>query len=330
MGIKGTDFHKRAVEKVKLLWHLYLFNQAPEQLEAEFLSLPNHLLMIGTGRHELYKTRDEFILAMGADYIEARDIQFELQDEWYEVQEISDDICVVYGSIWAREKASTGKTFFVDMEGSRFTVVCKDTDHGVELCSVHHSMPYIDQGSDEYYPKSLAYLVNEAVQKNATLEQRMELDHMTELYSRYYMERHVSHRMKQESGCFFILDLDEFKNINDTMGHLAGDRVIQDFAGLLRQISSSTAILGRMGGDEFAVWDTNIRTHEDAETWFHSLQKGCQVLSEHSGVSVSCSGGLAVSAPEIDDFEKLYTKADQALYHAKSLGKARLCLTVPD
>ena len=175
-----TEFQKRAIESVKRIWRLYVVNLKPEELESSFRMLPEDFLMIGTGRHEFYKNRDDFLKGMTADQVEARDIQFELQDDWYEAQRITDDVCLVYGGIWIREKSTPGKPVLIDMEGSRFTVVCRDTPGGVQICNVHHSMPYLDQGEDEYYPKSLASLANEAVQKSRALEHRMELDHMTE------------------------------------------------------------------------------------------------------------------------------------------------------
>ena len=186
-----TEFQIRAIESVKRIWRLYVVNLKPEELESSFRMLPEDFLMIGTGRHEFYKNRNDFLKGMTADQVEARDIQFELQDDWYEAQRITDDVCLVYGGIWIREKSTPGKPVLIDMEGSRFTVVCRDTPGGVQICNVHHSMPYLDQGEDEYYPKSLASLANEAVQKSRALEHRMELDHMTELYNRIYMERHV-------------------------------------------------------------------------------------------------------------------------------------------
>ena len=318
---KYSDFHIRAMKKVRRLWQLYIINSDPEELEKDNDSLPENLLMIGTGRHEFYKNQDEFLTAMTADQLEAREIIFELQDEWYDVQTISEDICVVYGSIWAREKATPGKAVLVDMEGSRFTAVCKDKHDDVEICSIHHSMPYVDQGEDEFYPKSLASLANEAVQKSKVLERRVEMDHMTELYNRSYMEWHVSKAIKKEAGYFIVMDLDGFKSVNDSMGHLAGDKVIQEFARLLRSVSHPSAILGRMGGDEFAVWDSSIQTKEKAQKWFTALAKGCGRLSADLGISVSCSAGIAVSYRTGEDFAALYQRADEALYHAKALGK---------
>ena len=320
-----TEFQKRAIESVKRLWRLYVVNQEPEELESSFRKLPEDLLMIGTGRHEFYKNRNDFLKGMTADQVEARDIQFEVQDEWYETQRITDDVCLVYGGIWIREKSTPGKPVLIDMEGSRFTVVCRDTPDGVQICNVHHSMPYLDQGEDEYYPKSLASLANEAVRKSRALEHRIELDHMTELYNRIYMERHVSQVLKNESGYFLAIDLDDFKNVNDSKGHLMGDEVIREFSRALKRSFSPSAILGRMGGDEFAVWESGIADREAVENQFLGLLKECRELSKQLDVSVSCSVGIAKSRRMGEDFTELYRRADKALYHAKGQGKGVFC-----
>lgn len=317
MSSKKIDFHNRSIEKVKQLWHLYILSENPAQLEAALTAMPDNLLMIGTGRHELYQTRDAFLIGMSADQMEARDIQFELHDEWYEVQDISDTVCVVYGSIWAREKVSQGQTVFVDMQGSRFTIVCRDTEGGVDLCSIHHSMPYVDQGSDEYYPKTLYTLAKE-------LEKKAQLDSMTELYNRRYIEQYVSQSISHFDGYYLALDLDDFKNINDTMGHLIGDQVIREFARTLRNVASPNALLGRMGGDEFAVWDFEIQSKSEAESRFASLLTACKVISSNLGIQVTCSAGIIFTRRNFADFTTIYHMADQALYRAKALGKSQL------
>lgn len=321
------DFSTRAIEEVKRLWHTYILNRKPEAFQKFIEKMPENLLMLGTGRHEFYKNLGEFLKGITADQIEAREIRFELQDEWYEAQEITDEVCVVYGNIWVREKAAPGKAVLVEMEGSRFTVVCRDTPEGVQICSIHHSMPYLDQGEDEYYPKSLASLANEALKKSRALEHRIEIDHMTELYNRVYMEFHVSRALKLEAGCFFSLDLDNFKSVNDSKGHLVGDEVIIEFSKLLRKTCSPSAIIGRMGGDEFAVWEKDIHTQEDAVQLFLALLKGCEDLSEKIRVPISCSAGLAFSSRTGEDFTALYQRADKAMYCAKREGKGRCRLS---
>lgn len=319
-----TDFHRRAIAKVRTLWRAYIVNNEREQWVQLLDSLPEELLVIGTGRHELYKKRSEFLEGVIADQLEAKDICFQLQDEWYDIKAISDDVCLVYGSIWIREKPTPGKAVLVDMEGSRFTVICRDTGEDVQLCSLHHSMPYVDQGMGEYYPKSLVSLVDEAVKKNEALERRMELDHMTGLYNRVYMEWHVSRAMPQGPGVFFTFDLDDFKQVNDTKGHPAGDRVIQAFAGLLRTIFGPMALLGRMGGDEFAAWYGGTLDEGTALARFEELRKGCRDLSRELDAPISCSAGIALRPRREEGFAELYQRTDRALYDAKAKGKGRL------
>lgn len=328
MSEKYLDFHQQAIEKVRSLWHLYIINKEPEELEEGFKMLPGNMLMIGTGRHELYKNLDEFLNGMTADQTEARNVQFELLDEWYEAQEITEDVCVVYGSIWVREKSTPGKAVLVDMEGSRFTVVCRKTPDGIMVCSLHHSMPYMDQGEDEYYPQTLASLANEAIQKSKMLEHRIQLDHMTGLYNHVYMELHVAQELNHVAGYFFSIDLDNFKSVNDSKGHLAGDKVIKEFGHLLRQTFSASAIVGRMGGDEFAVWDSNIQGSSGAERCLSSLTEGCHRLSESLGVTISCSTGIVCNKVG-ENFTSLYMRADQAMYCAKVRGKNQFFWDIP-
>lgn len=315
-----TDFHSMAQEKVKEIWHLYVLNYNPEKLISELCALPVDLTVIGTGHHEIYQGRDAFIAGMEEDRKEAQEIEFEILDEWFSIQDITPDVCIVLGTIWVREKEALRKSVYVEMN-SRFSVVCRNTPEGVDLCSIHHSMPYIEQKDGEYYPKTLSALAEEAIKKNHALECRVELDSMTELYNRIYMEHHIAQAMEKEAGVFLMLDLDGFKSINDTVGHLAGDHVIQEFAHLLRNTFGKDAILGRMGGDEFGVWTSHCG-HKEAEERFAALQEGCRALSEKMGISFGCSGGLACSK-QGRDFVSLYQLADKALYKAKALGKAR-------
>ncbi len=315
------DFHARAIKRVRDMWLLYIIDRKPDEIINSFRYIPENMLVIGTGRREFYESRDEYISGLSDEQIGGRDIHFELQDEWYGAQTITDGVCVVYGSIWVREKPTPGKSILVDMEGSRFTVVCRDLKDDVQICSAHHSMPFLEQCEDDYYPKTLTSIANEAVRKSKALERRLELDHMTELYNRVSMERHVSDSLEEQDGYFFVIDLDNFKSVNDTMGHLTGDAVIKGFALLLKDSFSEKAVLGRMGGDEFAVWDSNMQSREEAERRFKALLEGCHRLSDEVGCPVKCSAGIAMSCRNSENFTELYKRCDLALYCAKALGK---------
>lgn len=121
---------------------------------------------------------EEFLRGITADQLEARR-SVRAADEWYEAQEITGEVCVVYGKhCRVRENPLRAKRFLVDMEGSRFTVVCRDTANGVQISSLHHSMPYLEQERMKI-SSDTASLANEAIQRSKALEQRVELDHMT-------------------------------------------------------------------------------------------------------------------------------------------------------
>lgn len=121
---------------------------------------------------------------------------------------------------------------------------------------------------------------------------------------------------------FFILDIDFFKNVNDTWGHTMGDRVIEDFAGLLRRQFREGDIVGRIGGDEFVVFITapsRVWVEEKAQKLLDKLRYDFK--NDGKQCHISTSIGIALSPEAGTDFEALYQNADFALYQVKKHGK---------
>lgn len=121
-----------------------------------------------------------------------------------------------------------------------------------------------------------------------------------------------------------VVDLDGFKRINDTYGHLTGDHLLMGLAEGMRKVFRSSDIVGRMGGDEFVAFLKDIG--EDV----HAFQKGEELCATvralsnqfHNGLQVTCSIGICTCCgADATSFEELYQKADSALYLAKSKGK---------
>lgn len=129
------------------------------------------------------------------------------------------------------------------------------------------------------------------------------------------------------SATMLVIDLDHFKRINDTYGHLAGDRVLTDTAAVLRKSTRQYDIVGRLGGEEFAVFMSeacfNIAL-DVAERIRETLAQSVTVV-DGNAISVTASIGIS-SRLEPDSFESLFTEADEALYKAKSSG--RNCIAV--
>ena len=122
-----------------------------------------------------------------------------------------------------------------------------------------------------------------------------------------------------------LVDLDHFKSINDTFGHALGDRVLQVFAENAHASTGPDDLLGRLGGEEFAIalYDVDrVRAMDIAEAIRHSFENAAAEVEGHP-VEATCSIGVAVSDSGPLDVAALLVQADQALYSAKERGRNR-------
>ncbi len=121
-----------------------------------------------------------------------------------------------------------------------------------------------------------------------------------------------------------LLDLDFFKQVNDTHGHEVGDRALQLFARLLAENQRAGDLVGRLGGEEFGA----LLSHADvpaAQVFDQRLRdKLRQVSQAELGFPLDFSAGLAIVGPEETDLAALLARADTALYQAKAQGRGRL------
>ena len=135
----------------------------------------------------------------------------------------------------------------------------------------------------------------------------------------------ATERMKGSAMILVILDIDRFKRVNDTHGHLVGDQVIVLFAEMLRQAVGAFGEVGRIGGEEFML----VASPDKIEPIMQALDEFRERVAvtvnvvEGQRVNMTFSAGVAVSeSPE--DVDAVYREADQALYMAKSLGRNRI------
>lgn len=120
-----------------------------------------------------------------------------------------------------------------------------------------------------------------------------------------------------------MIDTDNFKQINDTQGHMIGDVVLTEIASGMKKLMRESDVVGRIGGDEFTVFMKDITSAEDAEEKAEELLHLFRHLfeSEKSPIKVSCSMGIAIYPKDGASFKEIYASADKALYQAKSKGK---------
>ena len=154
-------------------------------------------------------------------------------------------------------------------------------------------------------------------------------DELTGLLNRRGVNEMVSLQLQQaqitkKETSLIIVDIDDFKKINDQYGHQQGDLAIQHVANVLRDHLRSSDIVGRYGGEEFIIMlpFTSIENAQQiAKICLQALQRQGLAMVDEQTLSVWASFGVSSTASSGFDFAELFRQADRALYHAKSNGK---------
>jgi diguanylate cyclase (GGDEF)-like protein len=136
---------------------------------------------------------------------------------------------------------------------------------------------------------------------------------------------------RQRLALLFV-DLDNFKSINDTLGHNFGDRVLQHIAQRLHEAAGTAGLLARLGGDEFTVLLEAVASSEQVEQYGAQLVTTLQqpLMVDGRAITTSASVGASLYPDHASDAEELLRAADVALFRAKELGRNRVALYSPD
>ncbi|HBF3837924.1 Cyclic di-GMP phosphodiesterase Gmr [Clostridioides difficile] len=158
------------------------------------------------------------------------------------------------------------------------------------------------------------------------LQHISEKDALTGIYNRAETERQIKKYFEKNlnvMGALFMIDTDNFKQINDTEGHMIGDIVLTEMASGIKKIMRDSDVVGRIGGDEFTIFMKNISSVKDAEKKAEELLYMFRHLfqKEKSFLKVTCSIGIAIYPKDGTTFKEIYARADKALYQAKNMGK---------
>jgi len=157
-----------------------------------------------------------------------------------------------------------------------------------------------------------------------TLGKRAATDPLTGLANREGFEGLVKEFLqdKHDGGLLILLDLDHFKNINDSLGHPEGDKVLKLFADTLRQdFNRHDDLPARIGGDEFAVFVERNLTNDQIETMVsHFVTHAREIFKDYQDYGLSVSVGAARAGAD-DDYQTLYKNTDRVLYDVKEGGR---------
>lgn len=171
---------------------------------------------------------------------------------------------------------------------------------------------------------SLAERLEQKTREVSDIKNKSCQDALTGLWNRVYTEAAVNKMIAQEAkGTLMMIDLDNFKAINDNYGHIEGDRVLKMFADTLRDFSGEEDILCRIGGDEFVVFYKDLTSKSEIGSRAADIISDlCDKLERckfetNSSVSI----GIAQAPEDAAEFNRLYNCADKALYYVKQNGK---------
>jgi diguanylate cyclase (GGDEF)-like protein len=160
-------------------------------------------------------------------------------------------------------------------------------------------------------------------------------DPLTGLPNRRLLDDRFQRAVQQakRQGCQFavvVMDIDKFKQVNDSCGHQTGDALIKSIGQRIVAVLRSTDTVARLGGDEFAILLTDLRTNGllEALQRIHSAVCGLHILPL-GPIDVTSSMGVAVFPHDGEDQHQLFKNADVALYQAKAQGKNRFCIFDP-
>jgi Amt family ammonium transporter len=160
-------------------------------------------------------------------------------------------------------------------------------------------------------------------------------DTLTGLANRALFNEKLAALSRSRGGgkaALLLIDLDRFKNVNDIHGHLAGDRVIQVSAERLAELAPDNCLASRLGGDEFAILMPSLAfAAQAADLAFRIVSSLILPITLEDGtqVRVGASAGVAVVENQSGELERLVSRADTALYHAKNMGRNTYCLYEP-
>lgn len=179
-------------------------------------------------------------------------------------------------------------------------------------------------------PDHLITAVKNRVERTRSMRFFMERDSLTGLLNHSHLMQSLSTEMQRADRvgrplCFAMIDIDNFKTVNDTYGHLTGDRVLKSLSRLLQERLRKTDVIGRYGGEEFGVVMFNVNTETAGQILDRIREEFAQSVHEagEREFNVTFSAGIA-GYPRFDGAGMLSDAADRALYAAKERGRNRV------
>ncbi|MBR1536844.1 MAG: GGDEF domain-containing protein [Treponema sp.] len=191
-----------------------------------------------------------------------------------------------------------------------------------------NSLSLSDLGDDEL--GQMVSSINKIRNARDSYRKDAEIDKLTGLLNKATFERLCRRKISEnQPGTFsslIIIDLDHFKNVNDSLGHQAGDALLHDFGEILRRLFRPTDLVGRFGGDEFVVFLNDLPGKEIAISKAKRIvESAASVLTGIESIKIGASVGISSTPQHGNDYDSLFSVADKAVYAVKESGRNGVC-----
>lgn len=279
---------------------------------------------VGMGEQGIVRGKEDAERVLRDSFLPADQSMINYEVKNFIVNILSLDSAVVLGEVIVTNTPSGCKPM---CSGLMQTIVARREGERWRIAYTHASPTILNAESVEAYPIRFMEHTISTLRADLQSETTQHRDSLTGILNREGLECRAAELMKnynpKHNTALFMIDLDNFKQINDRLGHQTGDVVLQQVASDLSSAFRGSDAVGRIGGDEFMVLLSGDITEKFLEKKGDELLNSMQLrIDDSQGVPVSVSIGIAYGkAPST--FETLYRIADIALYTAKKEGKCR-------
>lgn len=249
-----------------------------------------------------------------------------------EKNRISDEVGILSDSFGVHETErgrmeATARCLLERKEPAGCLVRVMKKDGGCLWCNIN-LYPMMDARGELVYIIGSIEDVDAEVRTKQELEKKSRTDAMTGLLNKEAFYEAAESCLKEGGGeniALAFIDMDNFKQVNDTLGHLAGDQALRQLAEKLQDIMSAEDVLARFGGDEFCILIRGLEKEALEERLAKTVER-CLVRYEAAGLTASISMGAVYTDGAAAELEELMELADKALYEAKEAGRNRYVL----
>lgn len=198
----------------------------------------------------------------------------------------------------------------------------KDNNNKYRWCRIRATAQFDDKGNVIKAVGVILDIDDERNEKKILLK-KAQRDALGNIYNKATISDIVARRMENADisvrQALLIVDIDYFKTVNDTYGHMAGDNVISDVAITLKSMIQGKDVVGRIGGDEFLFYITEVESEDDALCRAEKIHKALGMIRPIPDADhITCSIGMAIFPDDAKEYSELFRYADSALYCRKN------------